>query len=60
MGMDRSDRRRVRSVGTRDHDESLRDERWKGGYDDSKAKHHSKEKHRSSQREDTVVNLPSN
>ncbi|PWA60702.1 SART-1 protein [Artemisia annua] len=52
MGMDRSDRRRVRTVATRDHDESLGDERWKGGYDDSKAKHRSKEKSRSSQRDD--------
>ncbi|GJX89477.1 SART-1 family protein DOT2 [Tanacetum coccineum] len=42
----------MRSVGTRDHDESTRDERWKGGYDDLEAKHHSKGKSSSSQRED--------
>ncbi|GKB01684.1 SART-1 family protein DOT2 [Tanacetum coccineum] len=52
MGMNRSERRFRRSVGTRDHDESTRDERWKGGYDDSEAKHHSKGKSSSSQRED--------
>ncbi|GJU51119.1 SART-1 family protein DOT2 [Tanacetum coccineum] len=50
--MDRSDSRHRRSVGTRDHDESTRDERWKGGYDDTKAKHRSKENSGSSKKED--------
>nr|XP_043609350.1 SART-1 family protein DOT2 [Erigeron canadensis] len=58
MDMERSSRQRGRSVETRDQDESPLGERWKGEYDDvendksRESKHRSKEKSRSSRREE--------
>ncbi|KAD3337475.1 hypothetical protein E3N88_32995 [Mikania micrantha] len=58
MDLDQADTRRGRSGETRDHDESPIGERWKGGYDDMdddksrESKHRSKEKSRSSRREE--------